>query len=169
MSMHSPANPEPEGAPRLRLMREQLDDLDALLDKMLQLPLPVVTPRETTGLRLAEAHEEGEDAGPETPPLLTFLPTPPPEETLAAELAAVEARLTPTAEVEAAPMPPPPLSRTMTFLEQPMRPAAPAPASCDDEENSRPGWLLTGLGWLGILLLLGAAALTLGRWLAHAG
>lgn len=169
MSTPPQAKPESEGAPRLRLMREQLDDLDALLDKMLDLPLPAVAPSEPSGPRLAVAEEE-DDPGLGAPPLLPLLPAPPSAEVLAVELAATEARLTPAAESPAPPMPPPPPARTMTFLEQPMRPEfSPARVGHEADELPRPGWLLNGLGWLGILLLLGAAALTLGRWLARSG
>lgn len=45
-------------APRLRLMRDRLDELDALLDKMLALPLP--TPEEPPPLRLHEPEATGE-------------------------------------------------------------------------------------------------------------
>lgn len=198
--------------PRLRLMRDRLDELDALLDKMLALPLP--TPEGPPPLRLHEPDPTGEpgatteaestpaaveasspaspadDDGETTASLsladhLPFAPgdqnrdgpeqgpavaAEPPPIRLAtdfdADLAATEARLAASASASPSlhPMTTATVSRTMMVLEQPLRsPLSPSSPS----EDPPPAWWLNLLGWSGLLLLLAAAALTLGRWLAQ--
>ncbi|HMP58945.1 MAG TPA: hypothetical protein PKD86_06290 [Gemmatales bacterium] len=173
--------------PNLRGMRQQLDALDDLLEKMLHLPLPVVAERRDVvaapGLRLAAPGDDVAEAGVDTPEAentgagepadVLRLPTTP-EVAMQNKLAAAESLLARAVDLgrggESAgpPMPEPRLYPTMTMPgPTPAVLQVSQPTGTPVDETGPGDWRRLVLGWVGILLLLGAAGLALGRWLAQ--